>query len=134
MVKRETVAALIVRDGRVLLCQRSADRAWHPGVWDLPGGHVVPGESAADALVREVREELGVRIAPGTAEVLENEEAVVSVFQVVEWEGQIGNAAAGEHSGVKWMSPADASAVSLGPLAGHLLRRGLSGEKAAARE
>ena len=39
------VAALLVRDGRMLLCHRSAGRRWYPDVWDFPGGHVEGGES-----------------------------------------------------------------------------------------
>jgi mutator protein MutT len=58
----QVVAGLLVRQGRVLLCHRSPDRAWYPDVWDFPGGHVEAGETAPDALVREVREEVGVVI------------------------------------------------------------------------
>ena len=58
------VAAALVRDGRVLAQQR----AFPPelaGRWELPGGRVESAESAADALVRECREELAVDILPG---------------------------------------------------------------------
>lgn len=58
------VAAALVRDGRVLAQQR----AFPPeaaGRWELPGGRVEPGESAANALVRECREELAVDVVPG---------------------------------------------------------------------
>ena len=58
------VAAALVCDGRVLVQQR----AFPPeaaGRWELPGGRVEPGESAADALVRECREELAVDVIPG---------------------------------------------------------------------
>jgi 8-oxo-dGTP diphosphatase len=63
-VVRQVVAAALLRDGRVLAQQR----AFPPeaaGRWELPGGRVEPGESAADALVRECREELGVEVVPG---------------------------------------------------------------------
>lgn len=59
----QVVAALVVCDGRALLCHRSPERRWYPDVWDLAGGHVEAGESPARALVRELREELGVSIA-----------------------------------------------------------------------
>src|SRR5262245_23297324 len=58
------VAAALVRDGRVLAQQR-AFPPWVAGRWELPGGRVEPGESAADALVRECREELAVDVLPG---------------------------------------------------------------------
>ncbi len=58
---RLVVGAAIVRDGRVLACRRTAP-AGTAGRWELPGGKVEPGESPEAALVREVREELGVVI------------------------------------------------------------------------
>src|SRR5436190_8776587 len=57
---RNIVNALFVRDGAVLLVRRSPHRSTYPGFWSFPGGHVEPGESLAEALVREVREEVGV--------------------------------------------------------------------------
>jgi 8-oxo-dGTP diphosphatase len=46
---------------RVFLAKRSA-KAGHGGLWELPGGKVEAGESPEDALIREIREELGVGI------------------------------------------------------------------------
>jgi len=51
----EVVGVAIVRDGRVLAARR-------PGGWEFPGGKVEQGESAEDAAVREIAEELGCRI------------------------------------------------------------------------
>jgi signal transduction histidine kinase/8-oxo-dGTP pyrophosphatase MutT (NUDIX family) len=58
------VAAAVVRDARVL-AQRRAFPPETAGRWELPGGRVEPGESAADALIRECREELAVDVVPG---------------------------------------------------------------------
>lgn len=61
--QRHAVVALIVsEDGKVLLSKRAASRVRHPGVWELPGGEVKPGESQHAALRREILEELGVEI------------------------------------------------------------------------
>ncbi len=58
------VAAVILRDGRVLLTQRR--RGAHLELhWEFPGGKVEEGESPPDALVRELREELDVKAAIG---------------------------------------------------------------------
>jgi 8-oxo-dGTP diphosphatase len=58
------VAAAIERDGRYLAARRTKPD-WAAGRWEFPGGKVEPGESEVDALVREIREELGVEIAVG---------------------------------------------------------------------
>ena len=55
----------IIRDpaGRLLLIKRGHDP--EAGRWSLPGGRVEPGESDAQALVREMREETGLIVQPG---------------------------------------------------------------------
>ena len=57
----EVVAGLIVRDGRVLVCQRSAASKF-PLKWEFPGGKVEPGEDPSEALRRELREELAIEV------------------------------------------------------------------------
>ncbi|WP_030903176.1 (deoxy)nucleoside triphosphate pyrophosphohydrolase [Streptomyces sp. NRRL F-5126] len=68
MTERETGARVVVAgavhdDGRLLAARRSAPPEL-AGRWELPGGKVEPGESAEAALVRELREELGIEAAP----------------------------------------------------------------------
>ena len=59
------VAALLIDDqGRVLLAQRPEGKAM-AGLWEFPGGKVEAGELPEHALVRELREELGITVAPG---------------------------------------------------------------------
>jgi 8-oxo-dGTP diphosphatase len=55
------VGAAVVRDGSVLAARRTGP-ASAAGRWELPGGKVVAGELPADALVREIAEELGCRV------------------------------------------------------------------------
>lgn len=52
-------AALVDADGRVLLAQRPAGKTM-AGLWEFPGGKVHAGESPEQALIRELREELGI--------------------------------------------------------------------------
>jgi 8-oxo-dGTP diphosphatase len=60
----EVSAALIFRDGKLLIAQRHAT-SHLGGVWEFPGGKREPGESFERCLAREIREELGVEISVG---------------------------------------------------------------------
>lgn len=51
--------ALVDTDGRVLLAQRPEGKSL-AGLWEFPGGKVEPGETPEHALVRELKEELGI--------------------------------------------------------------------------
>jgi 8-oxo-dGTP diphosphatase len=55
----------VIRDdqGRLLLIKRG--HAPGAGLWSLPGGRIEPGETDAEALVREMREETGLAVEPG---------------------------------------------------------------------
>lgn len=55
----EVVAAVIWREGSFLAVDRPECKA-HAGFWEFPGGKVAPGEAEGQALVRELREELGI--------------------------------------------------------------------------
>lgn len=60
----DVVAALVWRDGRLLVTQRPAG-AHLAGTWEFPGGKIEAGESAEAALAREVREEVDLAIEVG---------------------------------------------------------------------
>lgn len=60
----EVVAAVIVRDGKILIGQRKRGGR-HPLKWEFPGGKVEPGEDPRAALQRELREELDVEAVIG---------------------------------------------------------------------
>jgi 8-oxo-dGTP diphosphatase len=57
-------AGLILRDGKVLICQRAASAAF-PFKWEFPGGKIEDGEDPAAALARALREVLGIRATVG---------------------------------------------------------------------
>lgn len=52
-------AGIVIKEKRVLLTQRKSGSHLE-GMWEFPGGKVEPGEDPKDALVRELREELGI--------------------------------------------------------------------------
>jgi len=56
-------AALVDADDRVLIAQRPEGKAL-AGLWEFPGGKLDPGERPEDALIRELREELGIAVKP----------------------------------------------------------------------
>jgi 8-oxo-dGTP diphosphatase len=60
--ERRLVAGLLRRSGRALLCHRTADSPWYPGTWDLPSHRVGATEAPRAALIRGLREELGIDV------------------------------------------------------------------------
>lgn len=60
----EVAAALVFREGKLLITQRPAE-AHLGGLWEFPGGKREAGESYEECLVRELREELGIEVRVG---------------------------------------------------------------------
>ncbi len=56
---KRVVAALIVKEGKILVCQRTKHQTM-PLKWEFPGGKIEEGEQPRDALRRELDEELGI--------------------------------------------------------------------------
>lgn len=108
------VAIFMRPDGRVLLAERPAGKVY-ADYWEFPGGKVEPGESVHAALVREVDEELGVRIErafPWITQVFTYPHATVRLhfFRVTAW---LGEPRAVEHKGLSWERP---EAIRVAPL------------------
>ena len=61
---KRVVAALIVQDGKLLVCQRTRHQTM-PLKWEFPGGKIEEGEQPRDALRRELDEELGIQATIG---------------------------------------------------------------------
>lgn len=111
------VAAAIVRNGAVLLCHRHPDREWYPNVWDVPGGHIDDGESPMDALVREIREELGIEIDRASAvSVIQHspkKNLDIEIWAVSGWTGEIVNAEPAEHDAIGWFTVPEIDGLEL---------------------
>ena len=118
MIDHRVVSGLFRNDDRVLLCHRRLDRRWYPEVWDLPGGHVRDGEDPRVALVREMREELGIRVdlpTHGPETVIRDEDAgfELSIWVFDMWDGEVANVAPLEHDDIRWFVIDEIDALSL---------------------
>lgn len=69
--QKVVLGGVVVRDGKVLILQRSENETVLPGLWELPSGKKEPLEETEKALIREIEEETGLKVAP---------KALVSVF------------------------------------------------------
>jgi 8-oxo-dGTP diphosphatase len=105
-----SAVALIDRDGRVLLAQRPEGKSM-AGLWEFPGGKVEPGETPEAALIRELREELGIEtwkscLAPLTfaSHAYEAFHLLMPLFACRKWEG---TPQSKEGQALKWVRPQD---------------------------
>jgi len=119
-MRNSCTAGILIHDLKILLAKRSANQTFYPNVWDLPGGHLEAGESPETALVRELKEELGIVATAyaslGTFDVLShesNESYKYHVYLVTAWRGTIANLQLEEHSEIRWVTPEDSSNLEL---------------------
>ncbi len=102
-------AGLVDVDGRVLIAQRPPGKSM-AGLWEFPGGKLMPGETPEAALVRELREELGIEVcdtclAPFTfaSHAYETFHLLMPLYLCRRWEGDI---TPREGQTVKWVRAA----------------------------
>ena len=81
------VGAVAVREDRVFMARRPPGGR-HGGLWEFPGGKVEPGESDAEALIRELREELQVASVVGGLVAVGSDEKVELHCYAVRFEGR----------------------------------------------
>lgn len=108
------VAAVVERNGRFLVALRPEHKR-HGGLWEFPGGKVAPGESEAEALGRELAEELGIRVV-SVGPRLFRERDDGSPFSVRFLRVEIkGEPKAREHDEIRWAGPPDLLGLPLAP-------------------
>src|SRR3981081_400175 len=102
--------ALLDADGRVLIAQRSSEKQM-AGLWEFPGGKIEAGERPEEALIRELREELGIEVqetclGPFTfaSHVYCDFALLMPLYVCRRWQGI---PVPREHQEVKWVRPQD---------------------------
>jgi ADP-ribose pyrophosphatase YjhB (NUDIX family) len=112
------VSAAIIRDGKVLIVRRARPPAY--GVFTLPGGGVEAGETLHEAIIREVREETALTIAPiglaGYREVIarDRDDKIERHFVILPFAARwiAGDIALNEElTEARWLVPADLAAL-----------------------
>lgn len=110
--------ALVDIDNRVLVTQRPEGKAL-AGLWEFPGGKLEPGERPEEALIRELREELGIAVkadclAPLTfaSHAYEDVHLLMPLYVCRRWEGIV---APCEGQALKWLRPARLRELAMPP-------------------
>ncbi len=123
MLVRVAAAVLQRGDGKVLLAQRLPGKPY-PGYWEFPGGKLEENESARDALVRELAEELGIRatrVAPWLTQqfVYPHAHVELNFFRVLAWDGEPRGR---DGQAITWQTPGSFDVEPLLPANGRVLR------------
>jgi (d)CTP diphosphatase len=112
----DVVAAILERDGKILLAQRPA-HADQPGMWEFAGGKVEPGENQPQALRRELHEELGIEAIVGQYVASHQREVSGRIIHLHAWHvpDYQGELHAHEHQQLVWCLPEEALTYPLAP-------------------
>lgn len=108
----ELTVLCLIEDGDRILLQNRVKKDWQG--YTLPGGHVEPGESFVDAVIREMKEETGLTVEkPRLAGVkqfpIENGRYVVLLFKATRWTGDLVSSEEGQ---MEWVEYGKLSAVN----------------------
>ena len=109
-------AAVVFRDGRVLLTRR-ADGQHLGGMWEFPGGKLELGESPEETLVRECREECGIEVEVGdildvTHHRYPEKDVLLLFYRCALLAGEVRNLEVADHA---WVEPEDLDRYQLPP-------------------
>ena len=120
----EVAAALIWENGRFMICQRPAHKA-RGLLWEFVGGKLEPGETAAEALVRECREELDVTVSPADIfmDVVHEYPDLTVHLTLFNASIVVGRPKKLEHNDIRWILPQEIDLYSFCPADEVILKR-----------
>jgi mutator protein MutT len=98
--------------GRLLLIRRATDPG--RGQWSLPGGRVEPGETDAEAVIRELREETGLEVVPGKLVGSVERPARTGIYLIFDYSARVAGGvlhAGDDASDARWVSSAEFSVL-----------------------
>lgn len=110
--------ALVDADGRVLIAKRPEGKAL-AGLWEFPGGKVEPGERPEHALIRELKEELGIDVTEAclapfvfASHAYDSFHLLMPLYLCRRWSGVV---TAREHPELAWVKPSGLAAYPMPP-------------------
>jgi 8-oxo-dGTP diphosphatase len=110
--------ALVDADGRVLICQRPKGKQL-AGLWEFPGGKVEAGETPESALIRELKEELGIQVAKAclapfvfASHAYDDFHLLMPLYLCRRWDGFVQQI---EHQALAWVKPNEMAAYPMPP-------------------
>lgn len=121
-------AAIVERDGRVLVARRAAGKHM-AGYWEFPGGKLEAGETAQACVIRELAEELGVAVVAGEVIMRSRHRysggAIDLIAVAASFEGAVRHLT--DHDAIDWLEPHALAGIALAPadlpIAAELARR-----------
>jgi 8-oxo-dGTP diphosphatase len=116
MVLPVAAAWLKNKQGRILICRRKEDKA-QGGYWEFPGGKIEEGETAGQALERELKEELNISVKAGkilSSKIHDYPELTIELI-LVEAIGSDEKITLTDHSAYKWINPQELENFDMAP-------------------
>jgi 8-oxo-dGTP diphosphatase len=110
------VGAVVVSSGKVLCVQRGPHGTL-PGLWEFPGGKIEPGETAQEALRREIAEELECQVSVGDKVTTTRHEYAFGIVHLTTFYCELidGSPRLSEHADMAWRDPADLRDLAWAP-------------------
>jgi 8-oxo-dGTP diphosphatase len=111
------VVCAVIEDGGLVLVARRGPHDSQAGLWEFPGGKVRGGETPRQALAREIREELGVKIAVGAPLEPTVHRYAAETIELLPFRCTIssGKPAPGEHAAIAWVTRDRAAELAWSP-------------------